>query len=223
MKILAIDTSTEACSAALSVDDEVISRFEIAPRKHTELILPMIDSLMKEAALLPTQLDGLAFTRGPGAFTGVRVATGIIQGIAFAADLPVAPISSLAALAQGQFREQGTNHVISAIDARMKEIYWGFYQQQAGLMKACQPEGVCPADQIPIPTNNDEWLGAGTGWASYGELLNNRLAGKVHTSNSYAYPHSVDVITLAKPMFKSGELVSADQISPVYLRDNVVS
>ena len=221
MKLLAIDTSTEACSAALSVGGQVISRYELAPRKHTELILPMIDDLMKEAGLSVKQLDGLAFGRGPGAFTGVRIATGVIQGIAFGADLPVAPVSSLAALAQGCWRDRKAEKVISAIDARMNEVYWGCYQLENGLMNPCLEEGICAADQIPLPEGND-WHGAGTGWESYADQLADRLEGKTSATSPQSYPHAIDIIDLAKPIFDQGNAVSAEQVSPVYLRDNVV-
>ena len=221
MKILAIDTSTEACSAALSVGDQVISRYELAPRKHTQLILPMIDDLMKEADLSATQLDGLAFGRGPGAFTGVRIATGVIQGIAFGADLPVAPVSSLAALAQGCWRDHKVEKVISAIDARMKEVYWGHFLLENGLMISSIEEGVCAADQLPLPEGGD-WHGAGTGWESYADQLDSRLAGKVSGTSPQACPHAIDIIDLARPIFDQGKAVSAEEVSPVYLRDNVV-
>lgn len=221
MKLLAIDTSTEACSAALSVDEQIISRYELAPRKHTELILPMIDDLMKEADLAVSQLDGLAFGRGPGAFTGVRIATGVIQGIAFGADLPVAPVSSLAALAQGCWRDQKAEKVISAIDARMNEVYWGCYQLENGVMTPDLEEGICAAAQLPLPEGND-WYGTGTGWDSYADQLNNRLAGKILATSPQAYPDAIDIITLAKQVFDQGKVVNAEQVSPVYLRNNIV-
>jgi len=221
MKLLAIDTSTEACSAALSFDDQVLSRYKLAPRKHTELILPMIDDLVKEADLSVTQLDGLAFGRGPGAFTGVRIATGVIQGIAFGADLPVAPVSSLAALAQGCWRDHKAKKVISAIDARMNEVYWGYYQLENSLMTSCVEEGICAADQVPLP-EGDDWYGAGTGWESYADLLASRLEGKISATSPQSYPHAIDIIDLAKRIFDQGKAVSAEQVSPVYLRDNVV-
>ena len=226
MKLLAIDTSTEACSAALSIDEEIIFRYVLAPRKHTKLILPMIDDLMKEANLLPTQLDGLAFGRGPGAFTGVRIATGVIQGIAFGADLPVAPVSSLAALAQGCWREDKAKKVISAIDARMNEVYWGCYALSYagndGLMDSCMEEGICTADQIPLPEGNN-WHGAGTGWKSYPDQLANRFEGQISATSPQSYPHAIDIIELAKIEFDLDNAISAEQVRPVYLRNNIVT
>ena len=122
MKLLAIDTSEDACSAALCVGDEILERFEIAPRRHTELILPMMDGLLKEAGLSLRGLDALAFARGPGSFTGVRIATAIVQGVALGAGLAVVPVSSLQALAQGARRVHGAGQVLSALDARMREV-----------------------------------------------------------------------------------------------------
>ena len=111
MKLLALDTATEACSAAVWVDGAVLERYELAPRRHAALILPMIEAVLAEAGLSPPQLDAIAFGRGPGAFTGVRIAVGIVQGIAFAADLPVIPISTLAALALGAEQELSLIHI----------------------------------------------------------------------------------------------------------------
>ena len=126
MKILAIESSSEAVSVALMVGDECLSRHEVAPRKHAELLLPFMEDLLKQADLSLGQLDALAFGCGPGAFTGIRIATGVIQGVAFAADLPVLPVSTLATIAQGVKREEGKDKVIAAIDARMEEIYCEF-------------------------------------------------------------------------------------------------
>ncbi|NNJ83882.1 MAG: tRNA (adenosine(37)-N6)-threonylcarbamoyltransferase complex dimerization subunit type 1 TsaB, partial [Gammaproteobacteria bacterium] len=128
MKILAIDTATDACSVSLHMDGQYRDSHEIAPRKHAEILLPRIEALLSAAALSPRDLDALAFGRGPGAFTGVRIATGVIQGLAFGADLPVVPISSLHALAQGAWRERGEKNILAAFDARMGEVYWGAYQ-----------------------------------------------------------------------------------------------
>ena len=108
MKVLAVETSTDACSAALFIDGIVTERFELTPKEHTRLILPMIDNLMSEAGLRPQQLDALAFSCGPGSFTGVRIATGVIQGIALGADLPVVPVSTLAAIALDFFDSYST-------------------------------------------------------------------------------------------------------------------
>ncbi len=222
MKILALDTSTEACSVALCYEKKVIFRYEIAAQKHTQLILPMIDELMTEACLKPTQLDALAFGRGPGAFTGVRIATGIVQGIAFAADLPVIPVSSLVTLAQGCWREHGVEKVISVIDARMGEVYWGHFQLENKVMVACAEEAVSSPDKI-IKPKGEGWFGAGSGWASYEEQLSKHLSTQIVKTDLNTYPHAIDMIELAKDAFSHGEIISAEQAHPVYLRDNVTS
>lgn len=128
MRVLAIETATEACSAALYISGEIRLRYQVEPRRHSELILPMMDALLAEAEIALSALDALAFGCGPGSFTGVRIATGVVQGAAFGADLPVVPVSTLAALAQRRYREQGEKHLLPAYDARMDELYWGCYR-----------------------------------------------------------------------------------------------
>jgi tRNA threonylcarbamoyladenosine biosynthesis protein TsaB len=162
MKLLAIETATEACSVALYIDGDVQESFRIAPREHTNLVLGMADVLLAGAELKLNDMDVLAFGRGPGAFTGVRIATGVIQGMAFAADLPVVPVSTLAALAQRGMSQYGWCKVAAAIDARMNEVYWGTYTEQNGLMCLRQAELVCPAEQTPL-LNGDGWYGIGSG------------------------------------------------------------
>lgn len=225
MKILAIDTSTEACSVALSIEGEVQTRYEYAPRRHTELILPMIDALMSEAGLVAVQLDGLALGRGPGAFTGIRIATGIIQGIAFAADLPVAEISSIAALAQGSYRKHESQSVMAGIDARMNEVYWCCYQLELGLMTPCMEEGVYKAENVPLPKSPPEqnWQGAGTAWESYAEVLASRTSEFTSEIFPDSFPEAIDILQLALNKFEIGDVVSAELVSPVYLRDKIVS
>lgn len=214
MKLLAIDTATEACSCALYIDGEIQQRTQIAPRQHTDLILPMADELLKEANLKPNQLDGLAFGRGPGSFTGVRIACGVIQGIAFAADLSVAPISCLAALAQAAYIETGNEKVVAAIDARMEEVYWASYiADSEGIMQLYDSEKVSKPNLVKIP-DNGQWYGVGSGWAKLDNLLQIYAVDK--------YPQAAAIIPLALSAFKKGNVVSAEQALPVYLRNKVV-
>ena len=152
MKLLAIDTSGDACSAALLLDGEIVQHAELAPRRHGELILPMMQGLLDQAGIALGALDALAFGRGPGSFTGVRIAAAVIQGAAFGAGLPVVPVSTLAALAQGQFRRGGQQRLLSALDARMNEVYWGgFTIGPDALATPCGAELVCPPGQAPLP------------------------------------------------------------------------
>jgi tRNA threonylcarbamoyladenosine biosynthesis protein TsaB len=217
MKLLAIETATDACSAALSIDGEIRERFEITPRGHTERILPMIDELFAEAGVTIGQMDALAFGRGPGAFTGVRIAVGVAQGIAFAADLPVVPVSTLAALAQGA----GADKVLAALDARMDEVYWGAYQRNAaGRVHLVGEECVSAPDQVPLPAGED-WQGVGVGWSAYEAALSARCAGQVTSWEGAGYPHARDVALLGVAGHEAGQAVSAEQALPVYLRDKV--
>jgi tRNA threonylcarbamoyladenosine biosynthesis protein TsaB len=220
--LLAIDTSTEACSAALSVDDRVSARFRLAPREHSQLLLPMLDELLEEAGLAVTQLDALAFGCGPGAFTGVRIAAGVIQGIALGADLPVVSVSSLAALAQGAWREFGAGRVLAAIDARMGEVYWGLYEAgAAGLMTPVAEERVAAPDDV-TPPQGGGWIGAGSGWDTYHEVLAQRLGDAVEGWQAQRFPHAHDVAVLGVRDFAAGLGVPAEQALPHYIRDRVV-
>lgn len=221
MKLLAIETATEACSAALSIDGEIHERFQIAPRAHTELILPMVDELMVEAGIGISQVDAMAFGRGPGAFTGVRIAVGVTQGIAFGADLPVVPISTLAALAQSQ----DSDRVLAALDARMDEVYWGAYQRNsAGLMELLGEECVSPPTEVPLP-ESEGWFGVGAGWLAYETVLSERCANQLVTTGDVfdgtALPRAREVAMLGVAGFDAGLAVSAEQAMPVYLRDKV--
>ncbi len=221
MKILAIETSTEACSAAIGIGDTVIHRFELAPRRHTELILPMIDELMSEAGLHLVQLDLLAYGRGPGAFTGIRIGTGLVQGMALASDLPVAQISTLAAMAQGCWREKHSRKILSLIDARMNEVYWGYFLREDGGMKRVLEEGICKPDEVPLV--DGDWTVTASGWKNHAPILEQHLADFVNSIEPDRYPNAMDIVPLAKQQFDQGEIVSADRISPVYLRDQVTS
>lgn len=221
MNILAIDTSTDACSAALSLAGEMHERFELAPRAHSQLILPMVESLLAEAGVVLTQLDAIAFGCGPGSFTGVRIAAGVTQGIAFGAGLPVVPVSTLAALAQGGCDEIGAAHVLAALDARMREVYWGAYLRgDDGIVQLQAEEGVYAPDRVPVP-EPDQWQGVGSGWASYGAVLRTRLAGLVTATHAQRHPRARDVARLGAHGLQHGLAVSAEQALPVYLRNEV--
>ena len=221
MKILAIETSTEACSAALNIDNSCISKHKIAPRKHTELILPMIDSLLQEADIRINSLDAIAFGCGPGAFTGVRIAVGITQGLAYPHDVPVIPVSTLAVLAQ-QFSKE-YDYIATAIDARMKEIYWGLYKvNKCNLVENIKKEKVCSPKDISSP-DNGQWLGAGTGWKIHSEEIKSKFKPKIINIKTDVYPHAKDIVQLAKPLYENGKFISADRASPIYLRNKIIN
>jgi tRNA threonylcarbamoyladenosine biosynthesis protein TsaB len=224
MKILAIDTSTEACSAAVYIDGDSRERFEIARQRHTELILPMIESLLAESGLNNVKdFDALAFGRGPGSFTGIRIGTGVVQGIALGAGLDVAPVSTLAAIAQGVYRVRQEKNVLAAIDARMQEIYWGCYQlDEQGYMQASQTEVVGKPDDLQLPEQDTPgWYGAGSAWAAYEQDLCRISAGRLSSYDGSVLPHAMDVAHLACDVINKGGLVTAEHIEPVYLRNEV--
>ncbi|MFJ4392322.1 tRNA (adenosine(37)-N6)-threonylcarbamoyltransferase complex dimerization subunit type 1 TsaB [Pseudomonas soli] len=217
--LLALDTATEACSVALLHDGKVTSHYEVIPRMHAQKLLPMIKQLLAESGVALSALDAIAFGRGPGAFTGVRIAIGVVQGLAFALERPVLPTSNLAALAQGALRERGVQQVAAAIDARMDEVYWGCYRAEQGEMRLIGQEAVLPPERVALPQAPGEaWFGAGTGWG-YAE----RLAVQVSASDAAALPSALDILTLAGFAWARGEAVVAEQAQPVYLRDNVAT
>jgi tRNA threonylcarbamoyladenosine biosynthesis protein TsaB len=222
MKLLAVETATEACSAALFVDGDIIERFEIAPQQHTKLILPMIDSLLAEAGLKPADLDGLAFGCGPGSFTGVRIATGVIQGIAFGLDIPVVPVSTLAALAQGFFNHNAADLdvVFAAMDARLGEIFWGVYQRDSqGFAQLIGQEAVTPASLVIVPEL--QGIGVGSAWSVYQNELQCRLGNRVSYFEAQHLPSARTVAKLGVHGFEQGLAVGAEYAMPVYLRDKV--
>jgi len=213
LKILALDTSTEACSVAVWVDGALNERFKL--ERHSEQILPMVQEVLAEAELSLTQLDAIAFGRGPGSFTGLRIAAGVVQGLAFGANLPVVPVSSLAALAQGI----GVPKVLAAMDARMHQVYWGTYTRNAeGLMELAGEEIVIAPQTVPLAVG-EGWVGAGNGWDQYSTLLLARFGGRVKEWRKQCYPHAGDVARLGMVGFARGETVSPEKALPIYIRD----
>ncbi len=219
MKLLAFDASSPACSCALYLDGEITERYKIAPRQHAALILPMADELLTEAGLKPIELEGIAFGRGPGSFTGLRIASGVAQGIAFAADIPVAPISSLATLAQAAYIEKGAQKVFAAIDARMSEVYWGMYIiDKQGIMRCEGEESVSAPHHISLPSTED-WYGVGSAWTIYADILAKKCG---LSQEGESYPQARAMIPLALAAFAEGQIVNAENALPVYLRNKVV-
>jgi len=221
MKLIALETSAEACSAALWVENEIIERFAVVPREHSERILPMIGEVLAEAGVSRKALDGVVFGCGPGSFTGVRIATGVAQGLAFALDIPVVPVSTLEILAQGVRREHGASRVLAAFDARMDEVYWAAcVVDDEGLMRIVGDQRVCRPGEVPLPDGGD-WTGAGGGWQTYADQLDERLGGKVTGHIPGALCHARDAAELGAPRFAAGRTVSAADALPVYLRNTV--
>jgi tRNA threonylcarbamoyladenosine biosynthesis protein TsaB len=221
MKLLAVETATEACSAAVFVDGVMSERFELAPKHHTKLILPMIAELMNAANLKPTELDALAFGCGPGSFTGIRIATGVIQGIALGADLPVVCVSTLAAMAQEFFDRSDSKLAFTAMDARMGEIFWGVYQRDAlGFAELMEHEAVMPAALVTCAVKG-LGVGIGSGWGVYADELMARLAERVAYYETDNLPRAALIARLGVQGFLQGLAVPVEQAMPVYLRNKV--
>lgn len=217
MKLLALDTASDACTVALHIDGAVRELFEVGAQNHSARLLPMIDALLAEAQLPLAHLDAIAFGRGPGSFTGLRIGAGVVQGLCFGADLPAIPVSSLAALAQGQ----AAARVMAAFDARMEQIYYGCYVRGGdGRMQLQAEERVAAPTAVTLPAA-DVWHGVGSGFDRYDTTLLAALGARMDGWTRAAYPHARDVLTLALPMFARGEFVAAAQALPVYVRDEV--
>lgn len=218
MKLLAFETATEACSVAVYVEGEVHERFELAPRRHAELSLPWAEQLLAEAGIARSQLDAIALGRGPGAFTGVRLAIAIAQGIALALDRPLIPVSTLQALALRA--PEGHDHVLASIDARMGEVYVARQQRLDGVWQLQGEEVVCAPEAVKLP-DGSRWYGVGTGFGAAEGLLANRLEHQLEGVDAQALPHASDVLALAVPMFERGEVMAPERVEPAYLRNNV--
>lgn len=216
MRILAFDTATEACSVALRSNEDTIEHFSLG-KKHSEHILPMVEELLAEAGTNKSELDLIAFGRGPGMFTGLRISASIAQGLAYGLDLPVIPVSSLAALAQGLH----ANKVLSAFDARMGQVYFAAYERNENdIMELIGEEGVMAPEDIPIP-DSDDWVGAGSGWTACKKELKKTLGKKLVSWEKDRYPHAKDIAHLAEQYYLDGEAVQPRDALPVYIRDDV--
>jgi len=222
MMLIAIDTSGDACSVALLRDGELHQCLESAPRRHGELALGMLDDLLAGHGLALKDADAIAYARGPGSFTGVRIAVSLAQGLAFAAGLPTVGVSTLAAIAQGEHLRTGRRRILAALDARMGEVYWGAFEAGAdGLVHAVGAELVCSPVSVPVPEGAD-WWGAGPGWQSYGSLLISHLSeSHVLGCNGQAICEAGDIARLAVAEVGAGRLVAPELARPVYLRDRV--
>lgn len=242
MKLLAFETATEACSVALYLDGEVIERYEVAPRLHAEYALPWAEELLADAGIKRSQLDAIAVSRGPGAFTGVRLAIALAQGIALALHKPVVAISTLQAIAaalppplrmQGRAGEGLSGHsqsasaepeprrILAAIDARMGEVYAGAFERRGDQLIAISAEVVAAPNQVVLPDNQGNWHGAGTGFAAAGNALQLHLGSQLLDVDASILPHAADVARLAVAAYARGEALAPERVEPAYLRNNV--
>ncbi len=220
MNLLALDTSTDACTSALSWQGQVLSRHRISPRRHADTILDDIRDLLAEVGASPTQLDGIAVGKGPGSFTGVRIAAGVAQGLAFAADLPVAPVSSLRIMAAGLAGASQGRPVAVAVDARLGEVYCGFYRATpADPASILAPDRLMKPNDVQPPETADAWFGAGSGFTVFGEeLARSCPCAQVQT---LCYPNALDLVALGELVLRGGQGVAAADAVPAYLREKV--
>lgn len=216
MKILALDTSTEYCSVALWRDGAVDARDEHAGQQHSQRLLPMAGELLAERGLEAKDLDGIAFGQGPGSFTGLRIACGVTQGLAFGAGISVVGVSTLLALAEAAQSERA----VCCIDARMGEIYHAAYARNGTNWEIVHAPRLCaPALAPPLPAG--AWAGCGSGFAAHGAALQRLYAGRLSAIMPDAFPHARDIARLAAREFEAGRALPADQAVPVYIRDKV--
>lgn len=216
MKIVALEASTEYCSVALWRDGDVDAREALAGQRHSELLLPMVDGLLGRHGLKVADLDGVGFGHGPGSFTGLRIACGVAQGLAFGAGLRVVGVSTLLAMAEAVRAER----VVCCLDARMGEIYHGAYARAGAGWETVHGPGLCaPADAPELP--GGPWTGCGSGFAAFGAALQLRYRGCLSTIVPDIHPRAGDMARLAAHEFEQGRAVPAEQAAPVYLRDKV--
>lgn len=219
--ILSIDTSTEACSVGLLINNEVTHDFVLSQRDHTKLILPMVDRLLQQSDCSLSAIDAIAFSKGPGSFTGVRIGIGIAQGLAFGIDRPLIGVSTLATLAQGVYRQHQATKVISTIDARMGEVYLGAYHCVGNgdcqlMLDECVIKPELVADYLSsIMLDKPNTYYAGTGWQTYPNMLDNLQDGQLQL------PHGQDMVMIAEKKYQQGEITLVENVEATYLRNEV--
>ncbi|MCK6787343.1 tRNA (adenosine(37)-N6)-threonylcarbamoyltransferase complex dimerization subunit type 1 TsaB [Enterobacter roggenkampii] len=222
MRILAIDTATEACSVALLNNDAVTAHFEECPREHTQRILPLVKEILTRSDTSLTDLDALAFGRGPGSFTGVRIGIGIAQGLALGAELPMIGVSTLATMAQGAWRMTGATRVLAAIDARMGEVYWAEYtRDEQGVWHGEETEAVLKPEAVTerLKQLSGEWATVGTGWPAWPDMASG--TGVTLIDGNMLLPAAEDMLPIACQLFAAGKTVAVEHAEPVYLRNTV--
>ncbi len=219
MKLLALDTATEACSVALMIDGQLLSRYDVAGRSHTARLPSMLQSVMAEAGLSYAQLDGYVCGVGPGSFAGVRIGVGFIKGLALAHERPVVAVSSLQMLALPAL-DAGAARVLTAIDARMDEVYFAAWSRSDnGLPQMLTPAQVAAPAQIG--PHAGAWHAAGSGWQSYADVLRAATGATLETVDGAALPRAADALRIARPRFVAGDIISAADLLPDYLRNKV--
>lgn len=216
LNLLAVDTSTEFCTVALECKGSLLFREEHAGQRHSERVLPMIDALLNEAGIKPVDLQALAFAAGPGSFTGLRIACGVAQGLAFGLEIPVVAVGTLEALAECA----GAQRVVACLDARMGEIYLAAFERSGDdwipLIEPCLCD---PAAAPPLPGSG--WVGCGSGFECYPDALRVRFGGALAEIKPGLFPHAREVARIGVRRFAAGRHVPAEQAAPHYVRDKV--
>lgn len=216
MNLLAFDTSTEYLSLAIQKNGELFTFDVNAGQTHSQIILPQIQLLLNSAHLQLSDLDGIAFGAGPGSFTGVRIAAGVAQGLGFGANLPVLGLCTLLALAQASSAQK----VIACLDARMGEVYFAAYEKVAGEWQTSIEPSLHKPDAVPNVEGTD-WVGAGSGWQTYGEQLGHFYGAQLISTQPQLLPNATALISLALPTFLAGEAKPAALAQPIYIRNRV--
>jgi tRNA threonylcarbamoyladenosine biosynthesis protein TsaB len=220
--ILALDTSTDACSVAWRCGNEVSNRFQLIPRQHNHRLFEMLGELFPDGAV-NAHIHMLAYGQGPGSFTGLRIAASAVQGLGYALGVPVAGISTLACLAQGALRRgvvaEG-EHVLALLDARINEVYWGLYRFEQGLAVACVEDQVSAPGDLPADLLKQPAVAMGSG-LSYLESLPAELREAISRSVADQWPDSVDLLPLADREAAQGATLEAAAVQPVYLRNEI--
>jgi tRNA threonylcarbamoyladenosine biosynthesis protein TsaB len=219
VKLLALDTSSVACTVAVQNGEQVFTRHVEQPREHTRLLMPMIRSVLADADLGLCDLDGIVLGNGPGSFIGMRIAAAVAQGLAFGAGLKIAPVSSLAAVA-AEVGSSGPAHVAVAQDAHMQEVYLGLYELNDGTVSATVPERLQRCEVIAELGDRDDYVAAGYGWQRFPALLAANRA-NLQGDAEVLYPHARFLLKLGMSAFGRGEAVAAEDVIPAYLRQKV--
>ena len=218
--ILAVDTATEACSAALLHEGVVHQRFDVVPRQHHSLIFEMCKAVLSEAKIDIAELDALVYGRGPGAFTGVRIAASLVQGLAYAHTLPVVAISDLQAVALQALEQSDETQVLVAMDARMGEVYYGYFEKDGNMVKAITNEHIATPEKLVVP-DTFKGIAAGNAMPLYRSVLEQTLGGRLIKCYAPELPQASTLLRLAMLPLASGDTLTADQALPVYLRHPV--
>jgi tRNA threonylcarbamoyladenosine biosynthesis protein TsaB len=222
VKVLALDTATEACSAAVLVADTVYLRFETLGRGHAERLLPMVDELLNESGIVLADLDFIAVGRGPGAFTGVRIAISIAQGLSLGTGRPLVPVSDLWALGTAALARTPADCALACLDARMGEVYWGLVRALGGGETELVAEGLAAPADVPGPPPGLRCVGAGHGWSAHPALAA-RLGDALLGTHAGLLPDAATIGRLALLEWRAGRRCSAVEVEPVYLRNDVAT